>query len=120
MSDLLKIMAAATLGFVAFIAINAFLPVLEFAGLGVLNLAIRFAAVFLAGTIALRLGRSVNQRLDTSLKPRTFVLSLGGATLIWLGYASIAGGAPSAAFIVAVIALVLAVFAIWWQSGSTD
>ncbi|WP_395021026.1 hypothetical protein [Dongia sp.] len=120
MNDLLKILAAATAGLAVFIIVNAFVPHLAITGLGALNLAIQFAVVFLAGTIALRLGRLVNRRLDTSLKPRTFVLALGGATLIWLGYASLVGHATAGTIIVAVIADVLAVLAIWWQSGSAD
>jgi hypothetical protein len=120
MTDLLKIMAAATIGFVAFIAITAFAPIMAFEGLGPLNLAIRFAIVFLAGTIALRLGRFINRRFGTSLPSRTFVLSLGGATLVWLGYAGMAGTATPVALILSVIADGLAVLAIWWQSGATE
>jgi hypothetical protein len=99
--------------------VNTFIPHLAFEGLGALNVAIEFAVVFIAASIALRLGRYANARWETGLKPRAFVLALGGLTLLWLAYA-MSDGDTLGGLIVALVADGLAILAIWAQSGKAE
>jgi hypothetical protein len=118
--DLPKVLAAGAAGLACFVLLNAFLPHFTFEGLGALNLAIEFAVVFLATSIALRVGRYVNTRMESSLKPRPFILLLGAITLLWVAYSQVSESAALGSLIVAIIGDGLAVAAVWALSGHPD
>jgi hypothetical protein len=117
--DAIKLLGAIMVGLACFVLVNTFIPHLAFEGLGALNVAIEFAVVFIAASIALRLGRYANARWETGLKPRAFVLALGGLTLLWLAYA-MSDGDTLGGLIVALVADGLAILAIWAQSGKAE